>query len=149
MSSVKTAFTDPVSANCYDVDLNHTGIKLAQSTCKKLRKYDSCACVHGGGFDKASCNCFRGCSHVGIIRAMAEAGIPIDMVGGTSIGSLIGALWAEETNFTTFKQRAREWSMVNIVLILQHKTNLLCHFVFIAGILSTFVLLELSEIFFL
>lgn len=51
----------------------------------------------------------RGCAHVGIIRALNEAGIPIDIIGGTSIGSFMGALWAEETNFTRFKQRAREW----------------------------------------
>lgn len=28
----------------------------------------------------------RGAAHVGVIKAMLEAGIPIDMVGGTSIG---------------------------------------------------------------
>ena len=55
----------------------------------------------------------RGLSHVGLIRAMCEAGIPIDMVCGTSIGSFIGALWAEERNLTTFTQRGREWSMVS------------------------------------
>jgi lysophospholipid hydrolase len=52
----------------------------------------------------------RGCAHVGTIRAMAEAGIPIDVVGGTSIGSFMGALWADETDVTRFRRRAREWS---------------------------------------
>ncbi|ESP05016.1 hypothetical protein LOTGIDRAFT_61439, partial [Lottia gigantea] len=52
----------------------------------------------------------RGLAHVGMIRAMTEAGIPIDMVGGTSMGSFIGALWCEERNMTRFYQRAREWS---------------------------------------
>lgn len=51
----------------------------------------------------------RGCAHVGMIRALTEARIPIDFIGGTSIGSFMGALWAEETNFTRFMQRAREW----------------------------------------
>lgn len=36
----------------------------------------------------------RGCAHIGIIRALEEANIPIDMVGGTSIGSIIGAQFA-------------------------------------------------------
>lgn len=36
----------------------------------------------------------RGCAHVGVIRALVEAGIPIDMVGGTSIGGAIAALHA-------------------------------------------------------
>ena len=38
----------------------------------------------------------RGGAHLGTIRAMEEAGIPIDMVGGTSIGAFIGAVYAEE-----------------------------------------------------
>ena len=53
-------------------------------------------------------------AHVGLIKSMQEAGIPIDIVGGTSIGSLIGAIWAEETNITRCTQRSREWSMVRI-----------------------------------
>ena len=28
----------------------------------------------------------RGAAHVGVIKAMMEAGVPIDMIGGTSIG---------------------------------------------------------------
>ena len=43
---------------------------------------------------------------------MEEAGIPIDIVGGTSIGSFIGALYAEERSAVRTKQRAREWSKV-------------------------------------
>ncbi|KAE8224652.1 hypothetical protein CF319_g2486 [Tilletia indica] len=38
----------------------------------------------------------RGCSHVGVLRALEERGIPVDMVGGTSIGSLVGGLYAKE-----------------------------------------------------
>ncbi|KAG5272919.1 hypothetical protein AALO_G00170730 [Alosa alosa] len=34
----------------------------------------------------------RGCSQVGILRALIEAGIPVDLVGGTSIGSMMGAM---------------------------------------------------------
>jgi predicted acylesterase/phospholipase RssA len=33
----------------------------------------------------------RGFAHVGAIRALAEAGVPIDLVGGTSMGAAIGA----------------------------------------------------------
>jgi NTE family protein len=36
----------------------------------------------------------RGLSHIGAIRAIREAGIPIDVVAGTSIGALIGAGYA-------------------------------------------------------
>lgn len=54
----------------------------------------------------------RGSAHVGMIKAMIEADIPIDMIGGTSIGSFMGALWAEENNYERFHNRAYEWSMV-------------------------------------
>ncbi len=36
----------------------------------------------------------RGFAHIGVVRAMRELGIPIDRVGGTSIGAPIGALVA-------------------------------------------------------
>ncbi|XP_028312892.1 patatin-like phospholipase domain-containing protein 7 isoform X2 [Gouania willdenowi] len=65
---------------------------------------NSIALVLGGGGA-------RGCSQVGILRALNEAGIPVDMVGGTSIGSFMGALYAEEKSNSRMKARAREWSM--------------------------------------
>ena len=36
----------------------------------------------------------RGFAHIGVIRALEEAGIPIDRVGGTSMGAVMGALYA-------------------------------------------------------
>ena len=36
----------------------------------------------------------RGTAHVGVIRALVEAGVPIDWIIGTSMGSLIGGLYA-------------------------------------------------------
>jgi predicted acylesterase/phospholipase RssA len=36
----------------------------------------------------------RGLAHVGVIHAIEEAEIPVDMVGGTSIGALVGAAYA-------------------------------------------------------
>src|SRR6266702_4933417 len=33
----------------------------------------------------------RGIAHIGVLRVLREAGIPIDCVAGTSVGSLIGA----------------------------------------------------------
>ena len=54
----------------------------------------------------------RGCSQVGIMRAVSEAGIPVDLIGGTSIGSLMGALYAEDRSHSRMRMRAREWAMV-------------------------------------
>lgn len=36
----------------------------------------------------------------------------MDMVGGTSIGSLMGALYAEEKSNSRMRVRARKWAMV-------------------------------------
>ncbi|KAM6244081.1 patatin-like phospholipase domain-containing protein 7 [Porphyrio hochstetteri] len=54
----------------------------------------------------------RGCSQVGVIRALIEAGIPIDMIGGTSIGAFMGALYAEERSYNQMRIKARQWAMV-------------------------------------
>ncbi|XP_037047391.1 neuropathy target esterase sws isoform X4 [Bradysia coprophila] len=52
----------------------------------------------------------RGAAHVGMLKAIQEAGIPIDMVGGVSIGAFMGALWCVDRNIATVTQKAREWS---------------------------------------
>jgi NTE family protein/lysophospholipid hydrolase len=41
----------------------------------------------GGGFA-------RGLAHVGVFRALEELRIPIDLIGGSSIGAIVGAQWA-------------------------------------------------------
>jgi lysophospholipid hydrolase len=52
----------------------------------------------------------RGLSHIGIIRALEEAGIPIDMVGGTSIGSFVGGLYARENDHVSVFGRGKMFS---------------------------------------
>jgi NTE family protein len=49
------------------------------------------ALVLGGG-------AARGFAHVGVIRALEQEKIPIDMIVGTSVGSLIGAIYAADAN---------------------------------------------------
>ncbi|XP_045105769.1 neuropathy target esterase sws-like isoform X1 [Portunus trituberculatus] len=53
----------------------------------------------------------RGAAHIGMIKAIKEVGIPIDMVAGVSIGALIGALFCLEGDLARVTQKAREWSM--------------------------------------
>lgn len=38
----------------------------------------------------------RGFAHIGVLRALGEAGVPVDLVGGASIGALIAGLRAME-----------------------------------------------------
>ncbi|XP_067119438.1 neuropathy target esterase sws-like [Centruroides vittatus] len=52
----------------------------------------------------------RGIAHIGLIKAILEADIPIDMVGGVSMGAFIGGLWCQETDITSVIQKAEEWA---------------------------------------
>eukprot|EP00795_Rhopilema_esculentum_P010763 gene10763-19552_t len=54
----------------------------------------------------------RGFAHVGIIKSLEEAGIPIDMVGGTSMGAFIGALYAEDASSFKLIQRSRSTAKI-------------------------------------
>jgi len=49
------------------------------------------ALVLGGG-------AARGFAHVGVIRALEQEKIPVDLIVGTSVGSLIGAIYAHDRN---------------------------------------------------
>lgn len=50
----------------------------------------------------------RGFAHLGAIQALHEYGFPIDLVGGTSIGSVIAATCALQIGFDEAKARMRE-----------------------------------------
>ncbi|KAK9455748.1 hypothetical protein V1511DRAFT_458656 [Dipodascopsis uninucleata] len=51
----------------------------------------------------------RGISHLGVIQALEEAGIPIDIVGGTSIGSFIGGLYARDADMVPIYGRVKKF----------------------------------------
>jgi predicted acylesterase/phospholipase RssA/CRP-like cAMP-binding protein len=51
----------------------------------------------------------RGLAHLGVLRALSEAGVPIDWVGGTSIGALIAALVAQRRSPDEAFVRAKEY----------------------------------------
>ncbi|KAI9286093.1 hypothetical protein BC943DRAFT_291591 [Umbelopsis sp. AD052] len=72
--------------------------RLARRLCGK-----SVALVLGGGGA-------RGISHMGVIQAIEEAGIPIDIIGGTSIGSFVGGLYAKNTDLVYTMARAKMFS---------------------------------------
>ena len=41
------------------------------------------------------------------------SGIPIDMVGGTSIGAFVGGVYASEADPEKLKDKCKEWSSVS------------------------------------
>jgi NTE family protein len=65
----------------------------------------------------------RGFAHVGVIRALEQEQIPIDLVVGTSVGSLIGAIYAADRNsfelewtaFTLEKEALFDYGLLNAV----------------------------------
>ena len=48
----------------------------------------------------------RGIAHIGVLRALTKAGIPIDCIAGTSVGALIGACYCAGVPLDTMQQIA-------------------------------------------
>ncbi len=49
----------------------------------------------------------RGYAHIGVIRALEEAGIPIDMISGTSMGAVVAAAHAMGFSYGDFLSRTK------------------------------------------
>ncbi|KAJ9048847.1 phosphatidylcholine and lysophosphatidylcholine phospholipase [Entomophthora muscae] len=82
----------------------HTGVRsdyarLARRLCGK-----SIGVVLGGGGA-------RGLGHIGFLRSLEEAGVPIDMIGGCSIGAYIGGLYARDSSTVGVVVRSRAFAI--------------------------------------
>ncbi|MGH6925923.1 MAG: patatin-like phospholipase family protein, partial [Propylenella sp.] len=71
-----------------------------------------------------------GCAHLGIARALGEAGIPIDFMGGTSVGAAVaaslamGALPDDILDLSTeifIRKRALRWLTIPVYSIIDHR----------------------------
>jgi len=51
----------------------------------------------------------RGFAHAGVYRALMEAGIPVDLIGGTSIGALVGGALAQGYGYESVLSQAQGW----------------------------------------
>lgn len=51
----------------------------------------------------------RGLSHLGILKEFEDAGMPIDMISGTSLGALVGGLYAARPDARYWMQRVEEF----------------------------------------
>lgn len=47
----------------------------------------------------------RGVAHIGVLEAFEKHGLPIDMIAGTSMGAIIGAIYALEPSVAVLKDR--------------------------------------------
>ncbi|MDB5849857.1 MAG: hypothetical protein JWP29_3609 [Rhodoferax sp.] len=52
----------------------------------------------------------RGFAHLGVLRALHEAGIPVDLVGGNSMGALIGAQYACGMALDDIRDQTRQFA---------------------------------------
>lgn len=50
-----------------------------------------------------------GVAHIGVIRVLEEAGVPIDIVVGSSMGALVGGFWASGMTVEELEGAAREF----------------------------------------
>jgi len=48
----------------------------------------------------------RGLAHIGVLEALRKEGIPVDMIAGTSVGAVIGALYAQGKDSSQIKELA-------------------------------------------
>lgn len=55
----------------------------------------------------------RGIAHIGVLRALKQAGIPIDVIAGTSVGALIGACYCGGVPFEDMQRIASATSFAD------------------------------------
>jgi NTE family protein len=53
----------------------------------------------------------RGYAHIGVMKVLEDAGIEFDLIVGTSVGSLLGAFWADGRNAKEIDALSREGGM--------------------------------------
>ncbi|GIZ26686.1 hypothetical protein TUM12151_03640 [Morganella morganii] len=61
----------------------------------------------------------RGYAHIGVLQALEESGIRPDVISGTSVGSVIGALYASGKSpdeLWSIAQDIKIWSMVDFTI---------------------------------
>lgn len=73
---------------------------VAQATADASKPPPQVALVLGSGGP-------RGYAHIGVLKVLEEAGVQVDMVVGSSVGSLIGAFWAAGYNARQLDAAAR------------------------------------------
>ena len=71
-----------------------------QPKAREIAKPVEVALVLGGG-------AFHGMAHVGVIKVLEDAGIPIDLIVGTSAGSMVGAMYASRPHIDSLTHLIR------------------------------------------
>ena len=79
---------------------------IAQTDSTTVRRKRVAVVLSGGGA--------KGMAHIGVLKVLEKAGIPVDIVTGTSMGSIIGGLYAIGYNANALDSmvRVQDWSYV-------------------------------------
>ncbi len=62
-----------------------------------MRRHKKVGLALGGG-------AARGLAHIGVLKALAENNVPIDVIAGTSIGALVGVCFAKDGEIDTLEE---------------------------------------------
>ena len=83
-----------------------TSMANAQTDSTTLGRKKVAVVLSGGGA--------KGMAHIGVLKVLEKAGIPVDIVTGTSMGSIIGGLYAIGYNANALDSmvRVQDWSYV-------------------------------------
>ena len=78
---------------------------VASTNARKTRKKVAVVLSGGGA---------KGMAHIGVLKVLEQAGIPIDIITGTSMGSIVGGLYAIGYNAHSLDSlaRAQDWSYI-------------------------------------
>lgn len=64
----------------------------------------------GGGYA-------RGLAHIGVIELLEKEGIPIDLIAGTSIGAVVGAIYAHRRDISEIKKQAKQLDVAGVTAL--------------------------------
>ena len=83
-----------------------TGAASAQTDSTIVQRKKVGVVLSGGGA--------KGMAHIGVLKVLEKAGIPVDIVTGTSIGSIVGGLYSIGYNSHSLDSmvRAQDWTYV-------------------------------------
>jgi len=67
----------------------------------------------------------RGLAHIGVLKALVENNVPIDVIAGTSIGALVGACFAKDGEINTLEEIVLNIDWRQLALLLDPNLALL------------------------
>ena len=86
--------------------LSFPHLTYAQDTVSVIKRPKVAVVLSGGGA--------KGFAHIGVLKVLEEEGIPVDMIVGTSIGSLVGGIYAMGYSADELYQiaKAQKWDVL-------------------------------------